>query len=136
MTKLRVLSFGLSIDGYGAGPCQDLKNPLGVGGQVLLDWSRASRTWRKRHGAEGGDESGADEEFGARGFRDIGAWILGRNMFGPVRGPWPDHSWKGWWGDNPPLHTGVVVLTHHEHPPIEMKGGQLSILSRMELRRL
>lgn len=122
MTKLRVLSFGLSIDGYGAGPCQDLKNPLGVGGQVLLDWSRASRTWRKRHGAEGGDESGADEEFGARGFRDIGAWILGRNMFGPVRGPWPDHSWKGWWGDNPPFHTGVVVLTHHEHPPIEMEG--------------
>src|SRR5438876_11536930 len=78
MTKLRVLSFGLSIDGYGAGPRQDLNNPLGVGGQVLLDWSRASQTWRKRHGAEGGDESGVDEEFGARGFRDIGAWILGR----------------------------------------------------------
>ncbi len=123
MIKLRVLSFGLSIDGYGAGPRQDLKNPLGVGGQVLLDWSRASRTWRKRHGAEGGDESGVDEEFGARGFRDIGAWIMGRNNFGPVRGPWPDQSWKGWWGENPPFHTGVVVLTHHEHPAIEMKGG-------------
>ncbi len=93
MTKLRVLSFGQSIDGYGAGLRQDLKNPLGAGGQVLLDWSRASRTWREMHRAEGGDESGVDEEFGARGFRDIGAWILGRNMFGPVRGPWPDHSW-------------------------------------------
>ena len=123
MTKLRVLSFGLSIDGYGAGPRQDLKNPLGVGGQVLLDWSRASHTWRKLHGAEGGDESGVDEEFGARGFRNIGAWIMGRNMFGPFRGPWPDDSWKGWWGDTPPFHTPVIVLTHHEHQPIEMKDG-------------
>jgi dihydrofolate reductase len=123
MSKLRVLSFGLTIDGYGAGPHQDLKNPLGVGGNVLLDWSRASHTWRARHGADGGDESGVDEEFGARGFRDIGAWIMGRNMFGPVRGPWPDQSWKGWWGDTPPFHTPVIVLTHHEHPPVETKGG-------------
>src|SRR5712691_123738 len=121
--KLVKITTILRAHGDGAGPRQDLKNPLGVGGQVLLDWSRASRTWRKMHGAEGGDESGVDEEFGARGFRDIGAWILGRNMFGPVLGPWPDHSWKGWWGENPPFHTGVVVLTHHEHPAIEMKGG-------------
>ena len=123
MTKLRVLSFGVSIDGYGAGPRQDLNNPLGVGGQALLDWLTATRTFRKVHGAEGGDESGADEEFASRGFRDIGAWILGRNMFGPVRGPWQGDSWKGWWGDNPPYHTPVIVLTHHEHQPIVMKGG-------------
>lgn len=123
MTKLRVLSFGLSIDGYGAGPRQDLNNPLGVGGQALFDWATATRTFQKMHGAEGGDESGADEEFASRGFQDIGAWILGRNMFGPVRGPWQGDSWKGWWGDNPPYHTPVIVLTHHEHQPIEMKGG-------------
>lgn len=123
MTKLRVLSFGLSIDGYGAGPRQDPNNPLGVGGQALLNWLTATRTFQKVHGAEGGDESGADEEFASRGFRDIGVWILGRNMFGPVRGPWQGDSWKGWWGDTPPYHTPVIVLTHHEHPPIEMKGG-------------
>ena len=123
MTKLRVLCFGLSIDGYGAGPRQDLNNPLGVGGQAILDWATATRTFRKLHGAEGGDESGADEEFASRGFRNIGAWILGRNMFGPVRGPWKGDSWKGWWGDNPPYRTPVFVLTHHEHQPIEMKGG-------------
>ena len=123
MTKLRVLSFGLSIDGYGAGPRQDLNNPLGVGGPALLDWLTATRTFRKLHGAEGGDESDVDEKFATRGFRDIGAWIMGRNMFGPVRGPWPNDSWKGWWGDNPPYHTPVFVLTHHEHQPIEMKGG-------------
>ena len=123
MTKLRVLCFGLSIDGYGAGPRQDLNNPLGVGGQVLLDWFTTTRTFRRVHGAEGGDESGVDEEFAARGFHDIGAWILGRNMFGPVRGPWQGDSWNGWWGDNPPYHSPVFVLTHHEHQPIELKGG-------------
>ena len=123
MTKLRVLCFGMSIDGYGAGPRQDLNNPLGVGGQAILDWATATRTFQKLHGAEGGDESGADEGFASRGFRDIGAWILGLNMFGPVRGPWKGDSWKGWWGDNPPYHTPVIVLTHHEHQPIVMKGG-------------
>ena len=123
MTKLRVLCFGLSIDGFGAGPRQDLNNPLGVGGPAILDWATRTRTFQKVHGAEGADESGADEEFAARGFRDIGAWIMGRNMFGPVRGPWPDDNWKGWWGDNPPYHTPVFVLTHHKHQPIQMKGG-------------
>ena len=123
MTKLRVLSFGLSIDGCGAGPRQDLNNPLGVGGQALLDWLTATRTFRKLHGSENGNESSADEEFAARGFRNIGSWIMGRNMFGPVQGPWQGDSWKGWWGDNPPYHTPVIVLTHHEHQPIVMKGG-------------
>ena len=123
MTKLRVLSFGLTIDGYGAGPNQDLKNPLGVGGGVLLDWSRASRTWRRAHGVDGGDETGPDEEFGARGFRDIGAWIMGRNNYGPIRGPWPDFNWKGWWGQTPPFHAPVFVLTHYPRPSYEMDGG-------------
>src|SRR5215472_5084408 len=123
MTKLLVLSFGLSIDGFGAGPKQDLNNPIGVGGSILIDWSRHSRTWKRAHGVDEGDETGPDEEFGARGFRNIGAWILGRNMFGPIRGPWPDEQWKGWWGDNPPYHTPVFVLTHHPRAPIAMEGG-------------
>ena len=123
MTKLRVLSFGLSIDGFGAGPKQDLNNPIGVGGSVLIDWSRHSRAWKRAHGVDEGDETGPDEEFGARGFRNIGAWILGRNMFSPIRGPWPDDSWKGWWGKNPPFHTPVFVLTHYPRPSVEMEGG-------------
>jgi dihydrofolate reductase len=123
VSKLRVLSFGLAIDGYGAGPSQNLKNPLGVGGESLLAWAVATRTFRMLHEAVGGDETGIDEDFAARGFRNIGAWIIGRNMFGPVRGPWPNFDWKGWWGDNPPYHCDVFVLTHFPRPPLQMEGG-------------
>jgi dihydrofolate reductase len=122
MSRLLVRSFSISIDGYGAGPNQDLQNPLGVGGPDLFDWFFHTRTWQRMHGNEGG-ETGADDEIAARGFEGIGAWILGRNMFGPVRGPWPDDGWKGWWGDEPPYHTPVFVLTHHRRPPLTMKGG-------------
>src|SRR6266704_2001957 len=123
MGSLHVLNFGVSIDGYGAGPSQDLKNPLGVGGEAMIDWSRATRTFREMHGVSGGDLTGIDEEFVARGFRNIGAWIMGRNMFGPVRGPWPDFDWKGWWGKTPPFHTDVFVLTHYAREPFQMDGG-------------
>ncbi len=122
MPKLRVQSFSMSIDGYGAGPAQDLANPLGVGGLALHQWFFATRTFQKMHGGESGS-TGIDEEFAARGFANIGAWILGRNMFGPVRGPWLDESWKGWWGDSPPYHTPVFVLTNHPRAPITMNGG-------------
>ncbi len=122
MSKLRVLSFAVSIDGFGAGPGQDLQNPLGVRGPELMDWFFNTRAWRAMHGMEGG-ESGVDHRMAERGFQNIGAWILGRNMFGPVRGPWPDGSWKGWWGEEPPYHVPVFVLTHHARAPIEMKGG-------------
>ncbi len=122
MSKLRVHSFSISIDGYGAGPNQDLQNPLGVGGPELFDWFLPTRTWQQMQGNEGG-ETGIDDETAAQGFTGIGAWILGRNMFGPVRGPWPDDSWKGWWGDEPPYHGPVFVLTHHPRASLEMKGG-------------
>ena len=122
MSKLRVQSFSISIDGYGAGPNQDLQNPLGVGGPALFDWFFHTRTWQRMHGNEGG-ETGVDDAMAAEGFVGIGAWILGRNMFGPVRGPWPDDSWKGWWGEEPPYHTPVFVLTHHARAPIKMAGG-------------
>ena len=122
MPKLRVHCFGLSLDGYGAGPDQDLANPLGVGGLALHDWAFATRTFRQMFGSEGGS-TGIDDDFAARGFDNIGAWILGRNMFGPVRGPWPDDTWRGWWGNEPPYHTPVFVLTHHARDPIAMRGG-------------
>ena len=122
MGRLRVHCFSLSLDGYGAGPSQDLDNPLGVGALAVHDWVFGTRTFRAMHGGEGG-ETGPDDDFAARGFRNIGAWILGRNMFGPVRGPWPDDAWRGWWGDEPPYHTPVFVLTHHSRPPLEMAGG-------------
>ncbi len=122
MPKVRVHSFAISIDGYGAGERQDLQNPLGVGGPELMGWFFPTRTWRQMQGLEGG-ETGLDDDMAAQGFVDIGAWILGRNMFGPVRGPWPDDSWKGWWGDEPPYHTPVFVLTHHARAPIKMAGG-------------
>ena len=122
MPKLRVQSFSISLDGYGAGPNQDIKNPLGVGGMALHEWAFATRTFQKMFGNEAG-ATGADDDFAARGFANVGAWILGRNMFGPVRGPWPDESWKGWWGDTPPYHTPVFVLTHHPRKPIVMDGG-------------
>jgi dihydrofolate reductase len=120
--KLLVRSFTISLDGYGAGPHQSLDNPLGEKGTKLHEWAFATRTFRKMFGQEGG-ESGTDDEFAAMGFENIGAWILGRNMFGPVRGPWPDESWKGWWGDNPPYHVPVFVLTHHARAPLAMDGG-------------
>ena len=122
MSKLRVNSFSISIDGYGAGPNQSLENPLGVGGEALHDWLVTTRTFQLMSGDEGGS-TGEDDNFAARGFDNIGAWILGRNMFGPVRGPWPDDNWKGWWGDTPPYHTPVFVLTHHPRESLVMNGG-------------
>ena len=122
MSKLRVQSFAISIDGYGAGPNQDLQNPLGVRGPELMEWFFPTRVWRKMHGQDDG-ESGIDNTIAEQGFAGIGAWILGRNMFGPIRGPWPDENWKGWWGDEPPYHTPVFVLTHHARAPLAMAGG-------------
>ena len=122
MPRLYVRSFGLSLDGFGAGPDQDLENPLGIGGVALMEWFFATRTWRRMHGLADG-EDGVDESMAARGFENIGAWILGRNMFGPVRGPWPDESWRGWWGEEPPYHVPAFVLTHHARPPLVMQGG-------------
>ncbi|SFR85997.1 Dihydrofolate reductase [Dyella sp. OK004] len=122
MSKLRVQSFSVSLDGYGAGPNQDLEHPLGVGGPELMEWFFHTRLWRNMQGEEGG-ETGIDNEMAERGFANIGAWILGRNMFGPVRGPWPDDSWKGWWGDEPPYHTPVFVLTNYPRAPLTMAGG-------------
>jgi dihydrofolate reductase len=122
MPKLRIHNFAISLDGYGAGPNQDLDNPLGVGGEALHDWIVHTRTFQHMQGVDGG-ASGVDDDFTARGFVNIGAWILGRNMFGPVRGSWPDSAWKGWWGDNPPYHTPLFVLTHHPRRSMTMDGG-------------
>ena len=122
MSKLRVQSFGISLDGFGAGPNQGLSHPLGVNGLELMQWFLPTRKWRSMHG-HGDGETGVDNAMAERGFDGIGAWILGRNMFGPVRGPWPDDSWKGWWGDEPPYHTPVFVLTHHPRAPLAMAGG-------------
>jgi dihydrofolate reductase len=122
MSKLRVQSFAISIDGYGAGPSQDLQNPLGVRGPELMEWFFHTRAWRRMHGHDDG-ETGVDHRVAEQGFAGIGAWILGRNMFGPVRGPWPDNSWKGWWGDEPPYHTPVFVLTQYPRAPLAMAGG-------------
>ncbi|HET7694132.1 MAG TPA: dihydrofolate reductase family protein [Vicinamibacterales bacterium] len=122
MSKLRVHSFAISLDGYGAGPDQTREEPLGKNGESLHDWLVATRTFQRIVGKSGGT-TGPDDDFAARGFENVGAWIMGRNMFGPVRGPWPDESWRGWWGETPPYHVPVFVLTHHARPPIEMKGG-------------
>lgn len=122
MSKLRVQSFGVSIDGYSAGPNQDLKNPLGVRGPEIMEWFMPTLKWRKMQGMQGG-ETGTDNKFAERGFENVGAWILGRNMFGPIRGPWPDESWRGWWGENPPYHNDVFVLTHYARAPLAMEGG-------------
>ncbi len=122
MSRVRVHGFAISLDGYGAGPDQSLENPLGVGGMGLHEWAFATRTFRKMFGEDGGT-TGVDDEFAKRGFENIGAWIMGRNMFAPSRGDWPDDGWKGWWGDNPPYHCPVFVLTHHPRPPITMEGG-------------
>ena len=122
MAKVVVRSFGVSIDGYGAGKGQDLQNPLGVRGPELMEWFFPTRMFQKMYG-KGDGETGIDNGIAEQGFEGIGAWILGRNMFGPVRGPWPDESWKGWWGDEPPYHVPVFVLTHHPRAPLRMKGG-------------
>jgi len=123
MSKLRVESFTVSMDGYGAGPRQSQKEPLGVGGEQLHTWFLPTRTFQSMVLKKEGGTTGVDDDFAQRGFRNVGAWILGRNMFGPVRGPWPDESWKGWWGDEPPYHVPVFVLTHHARRSITMKGG-------------
>jgi len=122
MSRLRVQSFSISLDGYGAGPDQDLESPLGVGGSRLHEWAFGTRTFQKMFGGNGGS-TGVDDDFAARGFENVGAWIMGRNMFGPIRGPWPDDRWKGWWGPNPPYHNQVFVLTHHARHSVTMEGG-------------
>jgi len=122
MPKLRVHNFTLSLDGYGAGPDQGVDEPLGVRGRELHEWAFATRHFREMMGMDGGDE-GVDNRFAAAGDEGIGATVMGRNMFGPVRGEWPDESWRGWWGDDPPYHHDVFVLTHHAREPVEMEGG-------------
>jgi dihydrofolate reductase len=122
VSRLLVRSFAVSLDGFGAGPNQDLQNPLGVNGPDLMQWFFPTRVWRQMQGLPDG-ETGVDNEIAERGMSGLGAWILGRNMFGPVRGPWPDDSWKGWWGEEPPYHVPVFVLTHHPRPSFRMKGG-------------
>ena len=122
MSKLLVRSFGVSLDGFGAGPNQSLENPLGERGPELMEWFFHSQFWNRMHGKDGG-ETGVDNSIAEHGFDNLGAWILGRNMFGPVRGPWPDDSWKGWWGEEPPYHTPVFVLTRYARAPLAMKGG-------------
>jgi dihydrofolate reductase len=122
MPMLRVHNFAISVDGHGAGPDQSMDNPLGVGGTRLHEWAFTTRSQRRAHGMSGGEE-GIDDEFAARGEAGIGATIMGRNMFGPVRGPWGDEQWRGWWGENPPFHHPVFVLTHHPRPSIAMEDG-------------
>jgi dihydrofolate reductase len=122
MSKVRVAAFSISLDGFGAGPRQDLDNPLGVRGFELHRWFLDTEEFKKMHGQSGGAK-GIDNDFALQSFENVGAWILGRNMFGPVRGPWKDDSWKGWWGDNPPYHVPVFVLTHHARPDLTMEGG-------------
>jgi dihydrofolate reductase len=123
MPKLRVHNFAISLDGYGAGPRQSPENPLGEGGEQLHEWAVATRAFRQLHGMDGGVENEVDERFISAGDAGIGATIMGRNMFGPVRGDWPDDTWTGWWGDNPPYHHPVFVLTHHPRPPVPKEGG-------------
>src|SRR5580700_12335749 len=122
MTKVRVAGFTISLDGFGAGPEQSLEDPLGKRGRELHGWMFGTRMFRTMIGKDGGSD-GVDQAYAHRSMEGFGAWILGRNMFGPIRGPWPDGSWKGWWGDNPPYHTQVFVLTNHPRPPLAMDGG-------------
>jgi dihydrofolate reductase len=122
MGKVRVAGFSVSIDGFGAGPDQSLEDPLGKRGPELFQWYFPTRSFREMHGQSGG-ETGPDDEFGRRAMAGFGAFILGRNMFGPIRGEWPDNAWRGWWGDNPPYHAPTFVLTRHARAPIVMDGG-------------
>jgi dihydrofolate reductase len=123
VSKLRVNAFSVSADGFGAGPDQSRDQPLGRGGERLHQWFLPTRTFQREVQKKDGGTTGVDNDFAARSFENLGAWILGRYMFGPVRGPWPDDEWKGWWGANPPYHVPVFVLTHHARPPLEMDGG-------------
>jgi dihydrofolate reductase len=123
MSKLKVHGFGVSIDGFGAGPNQSLQDPMGQGGMALHEWAFSTRTFQAMFGHADAGATGVDDDYAARGFVNIGAWILGRNMFGPVRGPWPDESWKGWWGTTPPYHVPVFVLTQYARAPLVMDGG-------------
>jgi len=123
MTRVRVQAFTISLDGYAAGPDQDIDHPLGVGGTELHQWLLPTRTLQRALFGKDGGTAGVDDEFAARGFRNVGAWILGRNMFGPIRGAWPDAGWKGWWGNNPPYHVPVFILTHHARSSIAMEDG-------------
>ncbi len=125
MSKLRVNCFSISLDGYGAGPGQDEQNPLGRNGIDLHRWLFPTRSFQSMHGQAADGTTGIDDDFARRGAENLGAWILGRNMFGPVRGPWPDEQWRGWWGENPPYHVPVFVLTHHARRPLEMEGGNI-----------
>lgn len=120
MSKLVVRCFSISIDGYGAGPEQSLNDPMGKGGMALHTWFMATKSFQAMLGKAGTGADGIDESFAAQGFANIGAWVLGRNMFGPVRGPWPDYDWKGWWGDVPPYHCPVFVLTNHARPNLQL----------------
>jgi dihydrofolate reductase len=122
MSKVRVACFSLSVDGFGAGVEQSLEHPLGLHGSELHEWFFPTQVFRQMTGA-GDGTTGPDNDFALRGFDNVGAWILGRNMFSPVRGPWPDESWKGWWGEIPPYHTDVFVLTHHPRRTLVMEGG-------------
>ena len=123
MARVRVECFTVSLDGYGAGPNQDISNPLGLGGTELHQWLIPTCTLQRALFGKDDGTSGVDDEFATRGFQNVGSWILGRNMFGPIRGDWPDNLWKGWWGDDPPYHVPVFVLTHHARSPIAMEGG-------------
>jgi dihydrofolate reductase len=123
MSKVRVAGFGVSLDGFAAGPEQSLTDPLGKRGKDLFQWYFHTRTFCSMVGKEGGSVGDIDDLFASRAMENFGAFILGRNMFGPVRGPWPDDSWKGWWGDDPPYHAPTFVLTHYEREPIVMEGG-------------
>jgi len=123
MTRVRVNAFSVSVDGFGAGSDQSREHPLGRGGERLHEWLIPTRTFQRDVQRREGGTTGPDDEFAAKSFENVGAWIMGRNMFGPVRGPWPDDEWKGWWGRNPPYHVPVFVLTHHPRPSLEMEGG-------------
>ena len=123
MTRVRVAGFTISLDGYAAGPHQDINNPLGIGGTDLHQWLFPTRTFQRALFGNDSGTTGVDDDFAARSFENVGAWILGRNMFSPVRGSWSDMTWKGWWGDNPPYHVPVYIMTHHARPAIEMEGG-------------
>lgn len=122
MSKVRVNAFSISIDGYGAGAGQSREDPLGRGGEALHDWFVRTRSFQQTYGREDGS-TGIDDDLAATSMENLGAWIMGRNMFGPVRGAWPDLEWKGWWGDEPPYRCPIFVLTHHARPPLEMAGG-------------
>jgi dihydrofolate reductase len=124
MSKVKVAAFAVSLDGFGAGPNQSLENPLGVRGPELHKWFFKTKIFQKMHGDSNAvGVEGVDNSFAERSFQNVGAWILGRNMFGPIRGPWVNNEWRGWWGENPPYHVPVFVLTHHKREPLEMQGG-------------